>query len=98
VLKNLIQNSITHSDKEKGLIELGATESENDFQFFIRDNGVGIAEAYHDKIFKVFTKLDSNNKSSGIGLSIVKKIIDFIKEEFGWRVRKKGDYILFYNT
>jgi signal transduction histidine kinase len=45
VLQNLIQNSITHSDKEKGLIELGATESENDFQFFIRDNGVGIAEA-----------------------------------------------------
>jgi light-regulated signal transduction histidine kinase (bacteriophytochrome) len=52
VLQNLIQNSITHSDKEKGLIELGATESENDFQFFIRDNGVGIAEAYHDKILK----------------------------------------------
>jgi DNA topoisomerase VI subunit B len=46
----------------RGLIELGATESENDFQIFIRDNGVGIAEAYHDKIFKVFTKLDSNNK------------------------------------
>jgi signal transduction histidine kinase len=43
VLQNLIQNSITHSDKEK-VIELGATESENDFQFFIRDNGVGIAE------------------------------------------------------
>jgi K+-sensing histidine kinase KdpD len=71
-------------------------ESENDFQFFIRDNGVGIAEAYHDKIFKVFTRIDSNNKSSGIGLSIVKKIIDFIKEEFGWRVRKKRDYILQY--
>jgi signal transduction histidine kinase len=34
VLQNLIQNSITHSDKEKGLIELGATESENDFQFY----------------------------------------------------------------
>jgi signal transduction histidine kinase len=55
---------------------------------------VGIAEAYH-KIFKVFTKLDSNNKSSGIGLSIVKKIIDFIKEEFGWRVRKKGTTFYF---
>jgi signal transduction histidine kinase len=36
--------------------------------------------------------LDSNNKSSGIGLSIVKKIIDFIKEEFGWRVRKRTTF------
>jgi hemerythrin-like domain-containing protein len=48
----------------------------------------------HDKILKS-SRRDSNNKSSGIGLSIVKKIIDFIKE-FGWRVRKKRDYILQY--
>jgi signal transduction histidine kinase len=42
-----------------------------EYEFYVKDNGKGIAPAYHDKIFKIFTKLESNNISSGIGLSIV---------------------------
>lgn len=79
VFQNLIQNAINHNDKENGLIEVGAVENENEFEFYIKDNGKGIAKAYHDKIFKIFTKLENNDNSSGIGLSIVKKIIDFYK-------------------
>jgi len=77
LFQNLIQNAINYNDKEKGLIEVGCTERENEYEFFVKDNGKGIAKAYHDKIFKIFTKLESDNNSSGIGLSIVKKIIDF---------------------
>jgi hypothetical protein len=51
------------------------------------------SEGIMTKFFKVSEEAIINH---GIGLSIVKKIIDFIKEEFGWRVRKRGDYILFY--
>jgi light-regulated signal transduction histidine kinase (bacteriophytochrome) len=79
VFQNLIQNAISHNDKEQGLVDIGVHETETEYEFFIKDNGVGIAAAYHAKIFKVFTKLESNNKASGIGLSIVKKIIDFYK-------------------
>lgn len=79
LFQNLIQNAINHNDKEKALIEIGAIERENEFEFYVKDNGKGIAKAYHNKIFKVFTKLESNSSSSGIGLSIVKKIIDFYK-------------------
>lgn len=74
---NLIENAIAYNDKDKGIIQIGCTEKQNEVEFYVKDNGVGIAEAYADKIFNVFTKLDSNNQSSGIGLSIVKKIVTF---------------------
>jgi light-regulated signal transduction histidine kinase (bacteriophytochrome) len=96
VFQNLIENAITHNDKKNGVIEIGVRENENDFEFFVKDNGVGIAEAYHSKIFKVFTKLESNNKSSGMGLSIVKKIIDFHKGRIWLQSQeKKGSTFYF---
>lgn len=81
VFQNLIQNSINYNNKEKGIIMVGVTEYQNHFEFYVKDNGIGIAPAYHDRIFKVFTKLESTSQSSGIGLSIVKKIIHFYKGE-----------------
>ena len=79
VFQNLIQNAIKYNDKENGIIEVGFVEKENYFEFFVKDNGMGIKPRYFDKIFKVFTKLDSESSSSGIGLSTVKKIIEFYK-------------------
>jgi signal transduction histidine kinase len=52
-------------------IEIGVL-IKGEYEFYVKDNGKGIAPAYHDKIFKIFTKLESNNISSGIGL-IVKR-------------------------
>jgi light-regulated signal transduction histidine kinase (bacteriophytochrome) len=79
VFQNLIQNAIKYNDKQEGWVEIGFLEHQNQYQFYIKDNGIGIAPSYHERIFKVFTKLESNNQSSGIGLSIVKKIIQFYK-------------------
>ena len=42
----------------------------------IEDNGVGIKKEYHEKIFQSFTKLHENSQSSGLGLSIVKRVIE----------------------
>ncbi|NHN26607.1 GHKL domain-containing protein [Flavobacterium jejuense] len=81
VFQNLIQNAIKYNHKEKGIIEIGATEKENYFEFFVKDNGIGISDAYFERIFKVFTKLESNTSSSGIGLSIVKKIVNYYNGE-----------------
>tara|TARA_R110000772_G_scaffold213581_1_gene324145 strand:+ start:80 stop:1129 length:1050 start_codon:yes stop_codon:yes gene_type:complete len=75
LFQNLIDNAIKYNDKALGLIEIGV-EDENDFwKFYVKDNGKGIEEAYFDKIFKTFQKLENNPESSGIGLSIVKKIV-----------------------
>jgi len=77
LIQNLIENAIKYNDKTAGLIEIGL-EDENEFwKFSIKDNGKGIEDAYFDKIFKTFQKLENNSESSGIGLSIVKKIVNF---------------------
>lgn len=77
IFQNLIQDAIKYSDKDKGLINIGFTEKTDAFEFFVKDNGIGIKPDYFDKIFKVFTKLESTSSSSGIGLSIVKKIVNY---------------------
>ncbi|GAA4900392.1 ATP-binding protein [Flaviramulus aquimarinus] len=76
LFQNLIDNAVKYNDKEEGTIEIGV-EDENDFwKFSIKDNGKGIEAPYFDKIFKTFQKLENNPESSGIGLSIVKKIVN----------------------
>lgn len=97
VFQNLIQNALKYSDKEDGTIEVGVTEKNEYFEFFVKDNGIGIKADYFDRIFKVFTKLESTSSSSGIGLSIVKKIIKYYKGAI-WLESKEGIGTTFYFT
>lgn len=99
IFQNLIQNAIKYNNKEKGVIEIGLIENNNDnfYQFYIKDNGIGISKSYHELIFKVFTKLESNNQSSGIGLSIVKKIINYYKGTI-WLESQENMGTTFYFT
>ncbi|SDS28380.1 GAF domain-containing protein [Polaribacter sp. KT25b] len=97
VFLNLIENAIKYNDKEIGTIEVGVTEKNNHFEFYVKDNGVGINSDYFDQIFKVFTKLESSSSSSGIGLSIVKKIIKYYKGTI-WIESKEGIGTTFYFT
>ncbi len=79
LFQNLISNAIKFNDKEKGLIEVDFTEEVTFYQFTVKDNGIGIEKEFHDKIFKVFQSLTKREDSTGIGLSIVKKIVDLYK-------------------
>jgi signal transduction histidine kinase len=97
VFQNLIQNAIKYNDKENGFIEIGAVDKKDYYEFFIRDNGIGINSNYFDKIFKVFTKLESTSSSSGIGLSIVKKVINFYDGTI-WVESKEEEGTTFYFT
>ena len=83
VFQNLIQNSIKYNDKEVCEIELDYTQNNEFYTFSVKDNGIGIAKKYHKKIFKLFQRLDleENRDSTGIGLSIAKKIINRNKGE-----------------
>lgn len=95
VFQNLIQNAIKYNDKEAGTIDIGVTERAHHYEFYVKDNGMGIPSQYFDRIFKVFTKLESNNASSGIGLSIVKKIIQYYKGEI-WLESQENSGTTFY--
>ena len=97
LFQNLIENSIKYNDKEKGFIEIGCSIKDNAQIFFVKDNGRGIPTAYFDKIFNVFTKLDSKDQSSGIGLSIVKKIINFYGGKI-WVESVEGKETTFFFT
>ncbi|WP_111309979.1 sensor histidine kinase [Confluentibacter sediminis] len=75
LFQNIIDNAIKYNDKEKGIIEIGFKNNTDLWEFYIKDNGKGIEKVYFDKIFQTFQKLENNPNSSGIGLSIVKKIV-----------------------
>ena len=97
VFQNLIQNAIHYNDKEVAHIEIGAIEKEGYYEFFVKDNGIGIKSDYFERIFKVFTKLDSTGVSSGVGLSIVKKIITYYNGAI-WLESEEGTGTTFYFT
>ncbi|AXG72363.1 phytochrome-like protein cph1 [Kordia sp. SMS9] len=78
VFQNLIQNAIKHNDKDLVEIHINYQQTAAGHQFTIQDNGPGIAEKYHKKIFELFQKLEVKSEvdSIGIGLALVKKIIE----------------------
>jgi signal transduction histidine kinase len=78
VLSNLISNSIKYIDKPNGIILIKNVVLEHCCQISIEDNGPGIEEEYHQKIFQLFQTLSARDhvESTGIGLSIVKKIVE----------------------
>lgn len=76
LFQNFLSNAVVNIDKKVGLVEIDYKEHDTHWEFSIKDNGVGIPEEYHEKIFKIFQSIGNNERSTGIGLSIVKKIID----------------------
>ena len=76
LFQNFLSNAVVNIDKKVGLVEIASKETTTHWLFSIKDNGVGIPEEYHEKIFKIFQSIGNNERSTGIGLSIVKKIID----------------------
>jgi len=77
LFQNLIDNAIKYNDKPEGVIEIGAFDEKGFHGFYIKDNGKGIETKYYEKIFQTFQKLDNTIDTTGIGLSIVKKIVTF---------------------
>lgn len=77
VFSNLISNAIKYNDKRKIEIDIGFEEQEDRHRFWVKDNGPGIEPAYREKVFGIFQTLQPKDdvESTGIGLSIVQKII-----------------------
>lgn len=81
LFQNLISNAIKFIDKDEGIVEIDVKELKNHYQFSIKDNGIGIEEKHFKKVFQIFHSLNKRQDSSGIGLSIVKKIVALHKGE-----------------
>lgn len=97
LFQNLISNAIKFIDKEKGFVKINVENLQTHYQFSIADNGMGIEKKFHDKIFKIFHSLNKSKDSTGIGLSIVKKIIDLHEGEI-WLESEPGKGTTFFFT
>jgi PAS domain S-box-containing protein len=76
LFQNLISNAVNYIDKPTGTVLIDCIETPQDYIFSIKDNGPGIAKENQEKIFKIFQSLETSDKSTGLGLSIVKKIVE----------------------
>ena len=99
VLQNLVDNAVKFiANQTKPFIEIGTCgEEKNMTIFYIRDNGIGIAPEHHDRIFGLFNKLDPTAEGTGVGLAIVKRIIDLHGGRI-WVESELGKGTTFYFT
>jgi len=97
---NLLSNAIKYAKPgEPPVIRIGCREDEEHFTFFIRDNGIGIASEFHAKIFGIFNRLHTHEQieGTGIGLAIVKRIVEFHKGKI-WVESAEGKGSTFFFT
>ncbi len=94
VINNIISNSVKYMDKPKGVIDIRILDEGESIRVELEDNGKGIAQKDLQRIFERFYRTDASRNSaqggSGIGLSIVKKII----EDHGgyiWATSREGE-------
>jgi PAS domain S-box-containing protein len=78
VLQNLLDNAAKFiGDQKEPRIEIGwSGEEDGKPIFYVRDNGMGIAPEHHDRVFGLFNKLDPRTDGTGVGLALVKRIIE----------------------
>ena len=77
VFQNLVDNAAKFmGDQESPRIEIGARRDNGEVYCFVRDNGVGIKPEYHDRVFDLFERLDTRVAGTGVGLALVKRIVE----------------------
>lgn len=77
VLENLIDNATKYaSNQSNPIIEIGSRSQEGKQVIFVKDNGIGIEPQYQTRIFGLFEKLDATSEGTGVGLTLIKRIIE----------------------
>jgi signal transduction histidine kinase len=78
VLQNLVDNAAKFmGDQKDPCIEIGLDGKQDGMPaFYVRDNGLGIAPEHHDRVFGLFNKLDPRTDGTGVGLALVKRILE----------------------
>jgi len=99
VVQNLVDNACKFMGEQSyPRIEIGARQDKAGPIFYVRDNGVGIAPLYQDKVFGLFEKLDPTSDGTGIGLTLVKRIVETHGGETWIESASQGGGTTFYFT
>jgi len=99
VLRNLIGNAVKHHNRPNGRVIVKAKEVDGFYEFSVSDDGMGIPPEFHEKIFQMFQTLRPRDEveGSGMGLALVKKIIDELRGTV-WVHSSPGHGSIFYFT
>jgi PAS domain S-box-containing protein len=99
VMQNLLDNAAKFmGDQDSPRIEVGQKGFYGPMPIlYIRDNGIGIPAEFMDRIFGLFNKLDARSEGTGVGLALVKRIIEF-HNGIIWAESKPGQGATFYFT
>jgi PAS domain S-box-containing protein len=98
VIQNLVENAVKFMDKTEGaFIEIGHNTENGTVVFHVKDNGPGIAAEYYEKVFGLFNKLNAKTEGTGIGLALVKRIIELHNGQI-WIESVLGQGTTFYFT
>ncbi len=83
IFLNLITNAVKHHDRDKGQVWVEYARRDEFHEFSVRDDGPGIDPQYHKQVFGIFKKLKPRDQveGSGIGLAIVKKMVEALGGE-----------------
>ncbi len=77
VMQNLLDNAASYMGSQpEPVIEVGVDEVNGECVFYVKDNGIGIDPRYHERIFGLFNKLNPDSEGTGVGLSLVKRIVE----------------------
>lgn len=98
VMQNLLDNSAKFMGSQADPhIEIGVLVREEEQVFFVRDNGIGVDPAHHERIFGLFNKLDPRTEGTGVGLALVKRTIEVHGGRI-WLVSNPEEGTTFYFT
>ncbi len=78
VLQNLLANAARFMGEQAApRVEIGVRRAGGEAVITVRDNGIGIDPRYHERVFGLFERLDAHAEGTGIGLALVKRIVEF---------------------
>lgn len=99
VVQNLVDNAAKFmGDQPEPRVEIGICEAHGERAFFVRDNGIGIKANFYEKIFGLFDKLDPRSDGTGVGLALVKRIVEVHGGHIWVESEGKGKGSTFYFT
>lgn len=76
VVRNLVANAVVHNDAQPPEIEIAVRPKGAHWEFTVTDNGPGIPEEVRERIFKLFQRLRRDRAGSGVGLALVKRLVE----------------------